>query len=316
MESGRGETSAGGRRRVFVLALIGCLAGVLVIVTSASAAYPGANGRIIYSTGRGPSYRIHTVLPSGQGDTVISDRGREFTWSPNGRRVVFVADSQSRIYTMRSDGGDVRQLTSDGFNYGPQYSPRGYRIAFTHLGTVTVMHSDGSDRHVLSKGSLLAWTPDGRIAYSCSSGLCVMRGDGTHREHLVRLGSAGGGGPIYSPDGDRFIFSRCEEGASHAVSCTSFIANSDGTAVHRAPCHLNYADDYSPGGGTGERIPITYSPNGNWLLVGVLFMNDYGIFTVNLVRVSLQTCAGTRVAVRTRGTTDWQPLPTGTPTAN
>jgi Tol biopolymer transport system component len=50
---------------------------------------------------------------------------------------------------MDASGGDVHQLTFDGDNYGPHYSPDGHRIAFTHFGSATssiaVMHLDGSD---------------------------------------------------------------------------------------------------------------------------------------------------------------------------
>jgi hypothetical protein len=306
-----------GRRLVEPASFVACLA-LALFAPPALASFPGANGRIIYANSIDSTYTVHTVLPSGHGDTVIGHQGSQFTWSPNGRRIAFVDDPAQNIYTMTANGTDVRQLTFDGYAQDPAYAPGGHRIAFTDVGQasvlITVMRSDGSQRHSIRRafGGFRTWTPDGRLAYRCHFGLCTMRANGTDREHLVWLPAGGGGdGPFYSPDGNKFIFSRCEEEDPHSYDCEGFIANSDGSQIERAPCGINYGGDGYPGGTYGK-FPFTYSPDGRRFLVGVPNDSpDFGTPPMNVVRVSLSSCVGKRVVGRTFGNADWQPLPPG-----
>ncbi len=103
-------------------------------------------------------------------------------------RIAFYMDrgSGGEIYTMRPDGTDVRQLTHLGPSVErPQWSPDGTKIVFqmdkpdTDCGFTEVMDSDGSN--------LVDITPDRYVAHGCT------------------------GGPSFTPDGDRIVFSaqRC-----------------------------------------------------------------------------------------------------------
>jgi len=60
---------------------------------------------------------------------IFSACGASPAWSPDGSRIAFVANGD--IYTVLSDGSDVRRLTDNESNQGnPVWSPDGSRIAF------------------------------------------------------------------------------------------------------------------------------------------------------------------------------------------
>ena len=86
----------------------------------------------------------------------------------DGPPIAFVSfrDGDSEIYTMRSDGTDVRQLTVNAASDGDSaWSPDGTQIAF-HSNRdgdwkIYTMRSDGTDVRRLTEngGHSLAWSP-------------------------------------------------------------------------------------------------------------------------------------------------------------
>jgi dipeptidyl aminopeptidase/acylaminoacyl peptidase len=272
-----------------------------VLASSAVAAFPGQNGRIAYDiTPPGAPPVIHTVLPSGHADKTLTS-GLQPAWSPNGRRIAFTGgvNGQSEIYSMKADGTDRRRLThTQGPEADPSYSPNGRRIVFESELGIETMRSDGSDRSVLVRGlgGKPTYSPDGRrIAYTVGStakqrpSIWVMDPNGTHKHRLLFLGSDGGWGPSYSPDGYTIAFSRC------GVNCRYFFADSDGTHVRRQPCPGDYF--------RGVTAP-SFSPDGRRLLGETP--------GANVVTLPLQSCSAK--LVRNLSQDDaalpaWQPLP-------
>ena len=311
------------KRALVVVAVTGlCLMGT----APAWAVFPGANGRITYSAYGGI---IHTILPSGHGDTVIAPQtSTDPAWSPTGRRLTFTGDpegfgGQPDIYTMRADGSDVRRLTfesedtASGGAWHPSYSPGGGRIAFSlwHYRSeqIATIRNDGSHRRVIASWGEagrapigVVWSPSGEVAYVLGIGgsptgrpsIFAMRSDGTHKHHLVDLGRGGGFGPVYSPDGGEFLFSRVwRDGSVHTRLAERGRKQHPKAAVRAHP--------------RPDALALFVLPDGAWVLARNV-NQDTG--AASLVRVSLRSCRGKRVVGHFGGSADWQALPDMPPT--
>ena len=91
------------------------------------------------------------------------------TWSPDGRRLVFVARvARSDLYVVDADGGNQRALTSGpGNSLSPRWSPDGKSIAFERLrgnsSQVFVVRADGTGEKQLTSegknGGRPVWRP-------------------------------------------------------------------------------------------------------------------------------------------------------------
>jgi len=96
------------------------------------------------------------------------------SWSPDGSRIAFASDRYGdwEIYTMSSEGYDVRQLTKPdsrpAVKWSPAWSPDGSRIAFAYFpgnnsddAEIYTMLADGSDVRQLTEsgGGFPAWSP-------------------------------------------------------------------------------------------------------------------------------------------------------------
>jgi|SRR5829696_3147 len=123
-------------------------AAVMATPAVATAAYPGANGRIAFEQG-------------------------------------------GIIYSIRPDGSDRRQLTTDTRSHSPRWSPDGRLIAFHRAGDIWVMQADGSSAHRITSGAANdinpSWSPDGgRVVFSRTT-------DGTLAGRSLYVVSATGG---------------------------------------------------------------------------------------------------------------------------
>jgi Tol biopolymer transport system component len=139
-------------------------------------------------------------------------------WSPDGSRLLFLTDRDGNleIYSMAADGSDWHRITdTPGFDYGPEWSPDGRRIAYaedTGSGTLQVFLADpdGSNRVQLTSGPAGAygpmWSRDGkRLSYIGGRNVMVMGSDGSSPVTLYS-GNAELQNSDWSPDGRCLMF--------------------------------------------------------------------------------------------------------------
>lgn len=132
-------------------------------------------------------------------------------WSPDGSLIAFqISRSQGfDIYTVRSDGSDVRQLTDGGgYNEWPMWSPDGSQIAYGVEGETSAlwsMNADGSNPRqiVTGIGVPAAWAPGEWLVANCllegteQIGICAVSPDGVQQGPL--LGGIDAGFPAWRP---------------------------------------------------------------------------------------------------------------------
>jgi Tol biopolymer transport system component len=109
-----------------VLVAVGMLLIMVALVEPAEAAFPGQNGKIVFTSHRDGNPEIYTMnilnrlTRSSAGDHAPA-------WSPDGNRIVFTSnrDGNDEIYAMNSDGsGSVDRLTNNvAIDYGPDWQP-------------------------------------------------------------------------------------------------------------------------------------------------------------------------------------------------
>ncbi len=196
---------------------------------------PVRNGLIAYVRGAvDPSGEaILTAGPDGSagGALLFTDPGlvhfEQLTWSPDGRRLAFVAtpadsvNGSTEIYTIDADGTNLVQITqNDVDDDSPVWSPDSTRLALrvdavdpsAPVGSnVVVTPVVGPGVTVLGPGANPAWSPDGlqvamTVAEGGSSRLWVQAPDGGGRRQVAEV-SVASVAPAWSPDGQHLVVS-------------------------------------------------------------------------------------------------------------
>jgi Tol biopolymer transport system component len=188
------------------------------------AAFPGANGKLAFSSPRSgfpTESNIFTMGADGSAQTQITSfDGDELypAWSPDGTRVAFQQDPglHPEIWTAKADGTDLRQLTSNSADdVHPAWSPDATKIVFA---------SDRQD-------------PSGNL-----SDLFVMNAaNGSGAVNITNTPAIDEDYPSWSPDGAKIAFSRDGDIATVAPNGTSLVPL---TATERR----EFEPDWSPYG--------------------------------------------------------------------
>jgi TolB protein len=220
------------------------------------AAWSADGSKILFASNRPGSEGIGNWIMEADGSNQriltpnTSIRGRP-SWQPrpgvgsampaknalHGLIALTLRDQRGRlqIFTISPDGSYKKQLTFEGDNGRPDWSPDGTRITFSSIRDATpwvaVMADDGSNQKLLAEGKAPDWSPDGRqIAFSRSDGqICVMNADGTAIRQVTRSDTFKSG-PSWSPDGKQMVFILTKNPGSRTDPQPQIgIMNSDGT---------------------------------------------------------------------------------------
>ena len=236
-------------RRRSLLQLI--LAGALL-----SSAEPAAKHRVLFNRFRVPEFALFIADADGKNERPLLPHG-ESEYSPalslNGAWVAFTSERQGQadIYRVHPDGTGLEQLTNDpAFDDQAALSPDGSMLAFMSTrgnGHANIWLLDIAARkyrnltNSLSGNFRPSWSPDGKwIAFSSdrdsnpgtvpfhwehlqSTGIYVVRPDGTGLRRLTRIGGVAGS-PAWSADGKKILYYETDElGAYMAKNAASRI---------------------------------------------------------------------------------------------
>ncbi len=184
-------------------------------------------------------------------------------------------DQFMALYAIDPDGTDEIQLT-DGYSYGPAWSPDGTRLAYTLVADdgssqIATVAADGSDVRVLTSGPGVhetpSWSPDGTwIAYGYSpilpwdagfhTVLYRMDADGTNPT-LIGDPDAFDYEPKISPDGTEVLFQRwLGDGQASPLLVTDLASGEQRTVMDSGGLNPAWSPD-------GSRIAMQTDPRGS-----------------------------------------------------
>lgn len=277
-----------------------------LVAASASAAFPGRNGAIVYGkwselAPSDVSPSLHTFMleqqaPDGRTGTLV-DCGDCREWldpavSPDGSSVAFALDGALGLVSI--DGTDRRTILFHAAGSGaPAFSPTGARLAFATGSGISVVNVDGTGvRRLVADADAPAWSTRNWIAFVRDDAIYRIRPDGRGLRLLVRDAVL----PSWSPVGTRLAFSRPRRHPHGLLRHGLDVARGDGSQVRSIPGSNSMSD----------LLDVAWSPNGRRLLVS---RDLHGLLALDLrgrVRHTFQLHGGD---INTPMGVDWQAEP-------
>lgn len=256
------------------------LAGLVLVALAlapgvAHAAFPGANGRIVFSrcedgVSTCDNFQVWVMNPDGTGQARLAPDAPGFfqedpAFSADGRVVALqrcIPDSpvsyKCAIAVVDAHGQGLKQLTPldsvPGDDY-PAFSPDGSLIVFNRDGDIWMMGSDGSNPHALTSGSEFdqhpVFSPDGtKIVFARDNVLTVMSSTPPYTPAAIPGGSTSEESPDFAPDGSGLVYTDC------TTTCHAMFTKLDGAGRH---------DLTTPTGGNSDNEGA-FSPDGKLLV--------------------------------------------------
>lgn len=205
----------------------------------ASASFPGANGKIFYTSDAAGHLDIWNMDPSGANQTNLNESA---TWdersaaSPDGMTVAYashVFPSDVGIYLMNADGSGKHVLVDDPevIEWDPAFTPDGGSVLFTGQSGVTkpevyTVPITGGTPIDLTNNSEEDREPDacatnGRIAFVSSrtvdNDIYVMDANGANQTDLTNLPETQQIQPSWSPDCSHIVYVSNQNGNKYDV---------------------------------------------------------------------------------------------------
>jgi eukaryotic-like serine/threonine-protein kinase len=178
--------------------------------------------------------------------------------SPDGRRLVFVANDESvpRLWLRALDATQATPLEDTAHASQPFWSPDGREIGFFADGHVRRLVLDTGLVHDVAPALVAAggtWNTDGVILYPVVPDSPIFRatlnGDAPRPVTALTAGQNGHRQPHFLPDGQRFLFYAAGEPGARGVyvgdlntSSVRKLLQSDGPAVFVPPDHVVYVN--------------------------------------------------------------------------
>jgi Tol biopolymer transport system component len=311
----------GARRKVWGASVVlsTALAALTTLVLgqgTATAAFPGNDGRIVYThwTSGNVIEDIHSVKKNGTGITALTSTpavsDRDPAWNAAGTQIAFHrgdgAGTITGIWTIAADGSGLAMVPNTDGGFSAAWSPDGTQIAYVcpdPIGgdtEICTVNADGTGLTQLTATAGFeggpAWSPDGSvIAFSRTppaedrSQLRTIDPD-TVTEQAITPSAAGryDSSPDWSPDGSALAFSRFDTGSGHGGAIYTIDADGSGLNLVSAPAvgldihHITPA--WSP---TGKQI--VFSRADDDLAFGHLFTvkpNGKGLKQITSGRVT------------------------------
>jgi TolB protein len=210
------------------------------------------------------------------------------------------------IYTSKTDGTDLRQITSNGaYNAEATVSPDGQTIIFTStrdgdIDLYTMNLTGGDVRRITSRvgydggaffspaGDKIVWraaypqtaadTADyrrllnARLVRPARVELWVANADGSDARQITRLGGANFA-PFFHPDGKRIIFSSNFE-SPRSGAFDLFLINVDGTGLEKITTHREF-DSFPMWSPDGRKLVWASNRHGNQTGETDIFIADW-----------------------------------------
>lgn len=255
--------------KVGILGVVAAIAMVGSLASTAEAAYPGANGKVVYE--RKPSqfeinydpWTVRAGKPKSARRLVrFRERTYDFVYSPNGRMIAFTAELPSlEIVVMKANGTKPRVVTRKVRKCvgkrRPTWSPNGKKLAFTCLNEKGFNHQDVWSVNLNGKGVrqvsrthdayFPVWSPRGnKIAYTTYGGIIYTVPARGGKSKMISEDAPGGflGGTWnridWSPDGKTLVADSSGDGI--------YTVNAATGATSSKLAHIGLEPVFSPNG--------------------------------------------------------------------
>lgn len=142
---------------------------------------------------------------------LLAPRAADPAWSPDGRRLAYVAPGlggAADLFVVDADGTNRGRLTwTDGVDESsPSWSPDGKRLVIERGGEIVTLRADGAGERALAAGMQPTWSPGGhRIVFSDGDDLYIASVKGGAPRRLVSTPGFETA-PAWSPDGRLIAF--------------------------------------------------------------------------------------------------------------